>query len=275
MLLSEKCPESRPGVTELNFLEKQPAERHKIISWEQKNCCLLPEDLKNFYLMTDGFHLTWSVKLDDTAMPLGSMVINSISNLSHLKESSLYTLPNAPTLADLEADTDEEGDDGQPRKPHFDSRSRIFELDPCNGNGKVCLVYRNVKPDSAAQQAEIWFVDRALYWYYLTDTFTAYYRLMIVHLGLPQWQYIFTKCGLSPQAKQWFNMYRPITFNMNSSHEEACNFMNKLDINKAFKTKAKTPVIKKKIPTHPPASQKGSVSSTSVRSSSQGNSARK
>lgn len=28
-------------------------------------------------------------------------------------------------------------------KPHFDSRSRIFELDPCAGNGKVCLVYKN------------------------------------------------------------------------------------------------------------------------------------
>lgn len=30
----------------------------------QKNACVLPEDLKNFYLMTDGFHMTWSVKVD-------------------------------------------------------------------------------------------------------------------------------------------------------------------------------------------------------------------
>ena len=30
-----------------------------------------------------------------------------------------------------------------PAVPHFDSRSRIFELDSCGGNGKVCLVYRN------------------------------------------------------------------------------------------------------------------------------------
>lgn len=28
-------------------------------------------------------------------------------------------------------------------EPHFDSRSRIFELDPCSGNGKVCLVYKD------------------------------------------------------------------------------------------------------------------------------------
>ena len=34
----------------------------------------------------------------------------------------------------------------KPEKPHFDSRSLIFELDPCNGNGKVCLVYKHAKP---------------------------------------------------------------------------------------------------------------------------------
>jgi tubulin polyglutamylase complex subunit 2 len=40
-----------------------------------------------------------------------------------------------------------------------------------------------------------------LYWHFLTDTFTAYYRLLITHLGLPQWQYAFTSYGISPQAK--------------------------------------------------------------------------
>lgn len=49
--------------------------------------------------------------------------------------------------------------------------------------------------------AEIWFLDRALYWHFLTDTFTGYYRLMLIHLGLPQWQYALTKYGISPQAK--------------------------------------------------------------------------
>ncbi len=30
--------------------------------------------------------------------------------------------------------------------PHFDQRSRVFELDPCDGHGKVCLVYKETKP---------------------------------------------------------------------------------------------------------------------------------
>lgn len=204
----------------------------------------MPEDVKNFYLMTNGFHMTWSVKLDDNIIPLGSMTINSISKLTQLNQSSMYSLPNAPTLADLEDDI-HEGSEDQPEKPHFDSRNVIFELDSCNGNGKVCLVYKTGKPASA-QDTEIWFLDRALYWHFLTDTFTAYYRLLITHLGLPQWQYAFTSYGISPQAKQWFNMYKPITYNTNLLTEETDCFVNKLDPSKVFKSKNKIITPKRK-----------------------------
>ncbi|XP_008117364.1 tubulin polyglutamylase complex subunit 2 [Anolis carolinensis] len=248
--------EASPGVSEVMFIEKEPAERHAIISWEQKNACVLPEDLKSFYLMTDGFHMTWSVKFDDNPMPLGCMTINSISKLNRLGASPIYTLPNAPTLADLEDTDDEGGDKDQPEKPHLDSRSLIFELDPCGGNGKVCLVYKNTKP-VVSPESEIWFLDRALYWHFLTKSFTAYYRLLITHLGLPQWQYAFTSYGISPQAKQWFNMYKPITINTEQLSEEADLFVNKLDPNKVFRSKNKTPVLKKKLPSQPPPSQKG------------------
>lgn len=30
-------------------------------------------------------------------------------------------------------------------KPHFDNRCKLFELDPCDGHGKVCLVYKDIK----------------------------------------------------------------------------------------------------------------------------------
>lgn len=30
-------------------------------------------------------------------------------------------------------------------KPHFDDRNRVYELDSCGGNGKVCLVYKDLK----------------------------------------------------------------------------------------------------------------------------------
>lgn len=260
--------ESSPGVTEVTIIEKAPAERHMISSWEQKNNCVLPEDVKNFYLMTNGFHMTWSVKLDEHTIPLGNMAINSITKLTQLNQSSMYSLPNAPTLADLEDDA-EEANENQPEKPHFDSRSVLFELDPCNGNGKVCLVYKKGKP-ALAKDTEIWFLDRALYWHFLTDTFTAYYRLLITHLGLPQWQYAFTNYGISPQAKQWFNMYKPITYNTNLLTEETDSFVNKLDPSKVFKSKNKTSVSKKKGPVQPAGGQKGPSAPPSASKSSSG-----
>ncbi|KAM5191928.1 tubulin polyglutamylase complex subunit 2 [Mantella aurantiaca] len=250
-----KILESSPGVTEVKFEVIPPAERHTIVSWEQKHRCTLPEDLKNFYLMTDGFLMSWSVKLDDNPIRIGSMAINSISSLTRLRSSSTYSLPNSPTLEDLDDISDEEGNG---ERPHFDARNVIFELDPCDGDGKVCLVYKTCKPGEVTPDPGIWFLDRALYWHFLTDTFTAYYRLLLCHLGLPQWQYSFTSYGLSPQAKQWMNMYKPITFTPSALTEDPETFTNKLDPNKIFKTKNKTPVTKKKLP-GPPAAHKSTL----------------
>lgn len=44
------------------------------------------------------------------------------------------------------------GNGDKPEKPHFDSRSLIFELDPCNGNGKVCLVYKHAEPGKTEKE---------------------------------------------------------------------------------------------------------------------------
>lgn len=117
--------------------------------------------------------------LSDECVPLGCMTINSVAKLCPLlQQVSLFSLPNAPSLSDLDWE-ESERDSGKPHwctrsihlcqeqalqvkkntvfllqsgtadppaPPHFDSRSRIFELDSCGGNGKVCLVYKNCTP---------------------------------------------------------------------------------------------------------------------------------
>ncbi|KAM4613679.1 tubulin polyglutamylase complex subunit 2 [Polymixia lowei] len=242
--------ESMPGVVDVRFVEREPAEKRCLLSWEQKNTCILPEDLRDFYLTTDGFTLTWSVKLDNECVPVGCMMIHSVARLRPLVQpTSLFSLPNAPTLADLDwEENNTEGSGGGPTAPHFDSRSRIFELDSCGGNGKVCLVYKNCTQGVVAQHSEMWFLDRSLNWHYLTPTFTSYYRLMITHLGLPEWQYAFTPYGPSPQAKQWASLYQPLTISCEFSLADPAgdSYINKLDPTKAFKGKAKTPAPKKK-----------------------------
>ncbi|XP_008318635.1 tubulin polyglutamylase complex subunit 2 [Cynoglossus semilaevis] len=243
--------ENMPGVIDVRVAEREPADKRSLLSWEQKNTCILPEDLRDFYQTTDGFTLTWNVKLDNECVPLGCMVVHSVARLCPLLQPvSLFSLPNAPSLADLEWDEDsaQSGSETAPAAPHFDSRSRIFELDSCSGNGKVCLVYKNCTPGVVAQQSEIWFLDRSLCWHFLTQTFTSYYRLMITHLGLPEWQYNFTPYGPSPQAKQWASLYQPLTFRSETSLADSAGepYFNKLDPTKAFKGKTKAPAPKKK-----------------------------
>ena len=53
-------------------------------------------------------------------------------------------------------------------------------------------------------------MDRSMVWHYMADNFLTYYRLMLAHLGLPQWQYTFTDIGISPQVKVryvWYTNY--------------------------------------------------------------------
>lgn len=127
------------------------------------------------------------VCLSDECVPLGCMMVNSVARLCPLLQPvSLFSLPNAPSLSDLDWDESERyggkphwcfpiiyteispfifdlkifvvvvflmfyrcflpGTGQTPAPPHFDSRSRIFELDSCGGNGKVCLIYKNCTP---------------------------------------------------------------------------------------------------------------------------------
>ena len=48
---------------------------------------------------------------------------------------------------------------------------------------------------------QVWLLDRAYDWHYLATNFTSYFRMMLYHLGLPQWQLLFTPMGPTPWAK--------------------------------------------------------------------------
>ena len=40
--------------------DHQPCDNIAITSWEQRYSTVLPHEIKDFYLATDGFRLTWS-----------------------------------------------------------------------------------------------------------------------------------------------------------------------------------------------------------------------
>lgn len=49
-----------PRITNITLNKQQPSERTQITTWEQRHNVYLADDMRRFYLSTDGFTLHWS-----------------------------------------------------------------------------------------------------------------------------------------------------------------------------------------------------------------------
>lgn len=145
------------------------------------------------------------------------MNLNSLKSVQKL-EFATSNKCESPSFADLnddEAETVESGSSGSPdetsqanaeRVPVFGNKNcQIFELEHCGNNERVCLV--NFRHPSNTYS--IWFLDRSFRWHFLAQSFTDYVRLMLVHLGLPKWQYLSTQEGLPSNLKLWYAYFVP------------------------------------------------------------------
>uniref|UniRef100_A0A1B6BZZ9 Knr4/Smi1-like domain-containing protein n=1 Tax=Clastoptera arizonana TaxID=38151 RepID=A0A1B6BZZ9_9HEMI len=202
-----KLLENTPGVQDVELEKRLPCERMLISSWEQRHACSLPEDLRQFYSSTDGFKLIWNYNYAGDILPIGNLRINSISELKRIAGVKTGGDPDCPTILDI--DICNQFDSDVP-SPNFGAKCKIFELDPCQNVGKVCLVYME-KPEGETKKEDpkIWLLDRSYEWHFLAETFTQYFRMMLVHQGLPQWQFRFTPMGLTPWAEQMMFMICP------------------------------------------------------------------
>ena len=48
-----------PRITNVTLEKRQPCEKAHVVTWEQRHTVYLPDDMKRFYLSTDGFVLHW------------------------------------------------------------------------------------------------------------------------------------------------------------------------------------------------------------------------
>lgn len=77
-----KILESFPYVKNVRVDRRNGCETTAITSWEQRHCCTLPEDVKNFYASIDGFLLQWNLEIAG----------KSLLKLSTHSHDSLYRL---------------------------------------------------------------------------------------------------------------------------------------------------------------------------------------
>ena len=91
-----------------------------------------------------------------------------------------------------------------------------FEIDASSSHSRVAFLYgvsglggteTNIRGKSArhASDPQVWFQESSGRWFFISSSFMDYFRLMVTHLGLPGWQYLYTDVGLDPVARQWFN----------------------------------------------------------------------
>lgn len=107
------------------------------------------------------FELYWCspfklVLLSGEVLPIGNLKINSIAELRRLAGVKAQGDTDCPSLLDVEAGVVESG------RPHFGVKCKIFEIDACQGNGRVCLVFLD-KLETDAERREtpkIWLLDR-------------------------------------------------------------------------------------------------------------------
>ena len=180
--------ENHPGVTEVEFNERHGVPESQLVSWEEENSSVtLPEDMRSFLLISDGLLLQWKIRMNAQTRPLGQMHFNSLRDITQFRLES-YKLRR---LGDDPIDTSGE-------------EIRVFDLDKKVLNGRLGLVFRgnNSKP-------QIYFQDLSGDWYFIANSFTDYFRLMVMHLGLPNWHYAFTEVGLDTTSQQWFRFLSP------------------------------------------------------------------
>jgi len=208
----------RTEIKEVNLHEYPPLKEVSLREWEQNNCTKLPSDIRNFYLTCNGMLLTWSVynNKNDKCQPVGRMSINSIANLNKVSKIFSSKLTQTHTSASDEnffSDNSDNEDRSCKQKSSITSRNKLFELDDCNGIGKVCVLLKN-NETLLNSETEIWFMDRSLKWFFITSSFCDYYRIMILSVGIPHWQYLFTEVGLPQHTKKWYKLMAPVRLSL-------------------------------------------------------------
>jgi len=180
--------ENHRGVTDVKFFERAPVTHSQISEWEKKYAPYkLPDDYKSFLLISDGFVLKWHMKYNREVLPLGYLSLSPLQTVKPIKK------PNDDRIA--------------------------FSLDGNNSatDGNIAIIFDSTDSENM-YKSSIWFEDLSCEWNFVCYTFSDYLRLMIMHLGLPNWQYAFTKVGLNPITRQWLRFLVPNRLDMDLRH---------------------------------------------------------
>ena len=192
----EQCLDSNESILNASWSDRCGANPTDLSTWERRNGQLLPEDLREFFLLWDGVTCRWDVVAHGREVtPLGRLCVNTLSQLVAVDSSWLRNERNEPR-PDLPAAATSAG-------------LRAFDLDLECECGRVLLLLGLA---GSPRSCEIWFQDVSCELTRLASSFSEYFRMLCMSLGLPRWQYVHTEAGLDPTSRQWFRLLAPAEF---------------------------------------------------------------
>ncbi|XP_065202705.1 tubulin polyglutamylase complex subunit 2 [Planococcus citri] len=204
-------------IVSLNIENRIPCNRLTISAWEQNNSITLPQDLKEFYASTDGFFLTWKSQTEDYKGERDSLVASGEVKINSLTYVRKLRFGNQRKFDDHHLHYHNPRKQKKEREQLRANQMMAFALSQHNDAGTICLVYHlNDQTDhnSAANRkapitSSIWLLDTGNSWHFLADDFSSYFRMMLIHLGLKQWQLKFTDIGLTTSTKRIMTLLAP------------------------------------------------------------------
>lgn len=193
--------ESIESVRDVQLAARPGASIGEMLSWERANYpAQLPAELKAFLALCDGLSLTWSVEHMGDELRIGCLHINELKRIARADvEQAEIGIESAQSHSGAGGRSAQLGLVG------VGDGHMAFDLDSTVLDGRLCLFYRLPATDSP----QVWFQDLSRCWFFVAETFADYLRLLVVHLGLPRWQYVYSEVGLDPAAKYWIRLFAP------------------------------------------------------------------
>eukprot|EP00238_Polyblepharides_amylifera_P014315 CAMPEP_0196586754 /NCGR_PEP_ID=MMETSP1081-20130531/55428_1 /TAXON_ID=36882 /ORGANISM="Pyramimonas amylifera, Strain CCMP720" /LENGTH=293 /DNA_ID=CAMNT_0041908733 /DNA_START=140 /DNA_END=1018 /DNA_ORIENTATION=- len=201
--------ENHQAVYNVDFKPQPPCNLTDIVAWQSRSSPQkLPLDIEAFFYVSNGFDLKWNGMLRGVSFPVGNLHINSIREMvsvpfDHWPEDDLND-----TLVvgnGRKKTSNKQKKDGAAKMaPSVFTAKAAFDLDSTCTCGRVCLLY--VDGDDAPS---VWLQDLACSWSFIASSFSEYFRLMLTHQGVPNWQAAFTPMGLDSDAREWLRFLTP------------------------------------------------------------------
>jgi len=133
-----------------------------------------------------------------------------IGCLSSLKRYIINDQQIKPSKQPIQSNNINDSSDGiNPIFPGNLSDCKLFEIGQClpgPKNGKIYLMYRSKQEQDSPS---IWLHHQTGNWYHLANNFTMYFRMMLVHLGLPLWQHCVVGLPLPTWIEQAYFLVGP------------------------------------------------------------------